>query len=108
MNNMEDMLKLEIYVGESEKHDGKPLWKTLLRRLQEKGIAGASAFRGVAGYGAGGEIHSLEVLRLSEDLPVLVVAVDVEEKIEEVLPDVRDLVKQGLVLTSSVKGIQKG
>ncbi|MBS1263200.1 MAG: hypothetical protein MAG715_00371 [Methanonatronarchaeales archaeon] len=102
------MLRLEVYVGESDRGDGGPLWKTVLRRLQERGVAGASVFRGVAGYGAAGEIHSLDVLRLSEDMPVLVVAVDDREKIESAASEMESLVDEGLVLLQRVRGSQRG
>lgn len=103
---MRRMLRLEVYVGESDRYGGRPLWKALLRRLQEEGVAGASVFRGVAGYGAGGEIHSLDVLRLSEDTPVLVVAVDEPGAVEAVVPEVESMVEQGLVTIEEVRGTQ--
>ncbi len=105
---MRDMVKLEVYVGESERSGGRPLWKEVLKTLQERGVAGASVFRGVAGYGAGGEIHSLDVLRISEDLPVLVVAVDSRGALEAVLPEVEAVVDRGLVATYPVTGSQSG
>jgi len=102
------MLKLEVYVGETDKAKGKPLWKAVLKKLQQEDIAGASTFKGIAGYGAGGEIHFLEVLRLSEDTPVKVVAVDEEKKIRAALPEVESMVQEGLILIQEVDAEQKG
>ena len=89
--------KLIIYIGESDRSGGHPLYDVLLRLLQKKGIAGASAFRGIAGYGSHGVLHTTAILRLSEDLPLRIEAIDLPEKIDAVLPEVLELVPDGLV-----------
>ncbi len=97
-----DFRKLVIYVGESDHRGGKPLYEAILFLLQKKGIAGASAVRGLAGYGGHGVMHTAAILRLSEDLPIRIEAIDARERIESVLPDVLDLVDEGLVEVENV------
>ncbi|HKB72160.1 MAG TPA: DUF190 domain-containing protein [Thermoanaerobaculia bacterium] len=99
----EEFRKLVIYIGESDHRGGKPLYEVLLFLLQKKGIAGASAVRGLAGYGGHGVMHTTAILRLSEDLPIRIEAIDHREKIEAVLPDVLDLVDEGLVEVETVR-----
>jgi PII-like signaling protein len=89
--------KLVIYIGEADHLGGRPLYEVILHRLQEKGIAGGSATRGLAGYGGHGVMHTTAILRLSDDLPIRIEAIDLPEKIEAVLPEVLSLVKEGLV-----------
>ena len=94
--------KLIIYIGESDRSGGHPLSNVLLHLLQKKGIAGASAFRGIAGYGSHGVLHTTAILRLSEDLPLRIEAIDLPEKIDAVLPEVLELVPEGLVEVQDV------
>ena len=89
--------KLIIYIGESDRSGGHPLYDVLLHLLQKKQIAGASAFRGLAGYGSHGVLHTTAILRLSEDLPIRIEAIDLPEKIDAVLPEILELVPDGLV-----------
>ena len=99
---MSQALRLVIYVGEADHHAGRPLYEVLLHTLQRKGIAGASAFRGIAGYGGHGVMHTTAILRLSEDLPLRIEAIDEPARIEAVLPDVLALVGEGLVAVEPV------
>lgn len=101
------MLKLEMYVGESDRHGGNATWKAVLKELQRSGVAGATVTHGKAGYGAGGEIHTADVLRLSEDLPVKIEAVDTPDAVEDALDSVEPMVGQGLITTTEVRGTQK-
>ncbi len=94
--------KLIITIGESDRSGGHPLYDVLLRLLQSRGIAGASAFRGIAGYGSHGVLHTTAILRLSEDLPLRIEAIDLPEKIDAVLPEVLELVREGLVEVQDV------
>ncbi len=82
---------LRIFLGEADRVDGRPLYEVLVRSAKEKGLAGATVLRGVEGYGARSRIHTAKILRLSEDLPVVVEIVDTEERIREFLPLVDDL-----------------
>ena len=94
---------LRIYIGESDKWRGKPLSTALLLRLREEGLAGATVLRAVEGFGANSRIHSAHVLRLSEDLPIVVEVVDRADRIEHVLPIVDEMVGDGLVTVADVE-----
>ncbi len=77
---------LRIFVGESDRFEGRPLYSALVAKARELGLAGATVWRGVEGYGARSRIHTARILRLSEDLPVIVEIVDGEERIRAALP----------------------
>ncbi|HEY6053260.1 MAG TPA: DUF190 domain-containing protein, partial [Gaiellaceae bacterium] len=77
---------LRIFVGESDRHEGKPLYQAIVERVRREGLAGATVIRGVEGFGADSRIHTSRILRLSEDLPVLIEIVDTPEKIDAILP----------------------
>ncbi len=89
--------KLTVYVDESDKFGGKPVYEVLLNIFYKKKIAGVSVFRGVAGYGSDGIFHTSKMLELSTSLPVKIEAVDSEAMITGVLPDVADIVEKGLI-----------
>ena len=89
--------KLCIYVGETDKFGDKPVYEVLLDIFHKKKIAGVSVFKGVAGYGADGVLHTSKILLLSMDMPMKIEAVDSEEMINKVLPDVYQVVEKGLV-----------
>lgn len=99
----ERALILRIYLGENDKHGHEALYKHLVKLLRERGLWGATAFRGVMGFGAKSVLHATSPLRLSQDLPILVEAVDRADRIEAVLPEVTALVQEGLVLTEEVR-----
>lgn len=93
---------MRIFIGESDRvesgrHKGKPLYEGLLLTLRERGFAGATVQRGIAGFGASAKLHTDRVLRLSMDLPVIVEVVETEEKIQELLPELDSLIGGGLV-----------
>lgn len=94
--------KLVIYVGEAERRGGSPLYEVLLHFLQKRGVAGAVAIRGVAGFSRGGPLHTAALLRLAEDLPLRIEAVDSRKKIDALLPDLLDLVDKGLVAVEPI------
>ena len=77
---------LRIFIGESDRCHGRPLYEALVRKARELGLAGATVWRGIEGYGARSRIHTAKILRLSEDLPVLIEIVDSEENIRAALP----------------------
>lgn len=93
---------LRIFIGDSDRYQGRPLYEALLVRAREMGLAGATVIRGVAGFGAHSRIHTAKVLRLSEDLPVVVEIADTEEKIQGFLPVVSQMVQEGLVTLERV------
>lgn len=96
---------LRVFVGESDKYKGKPLYEAIVMLAREKGLAGATVFKGVMGFGANSRIHTSKVLRLSEDLPVVIEIVDKPERIQTILPDLEEMIQEGLVTLEPVKVI---
>ncbi|MCX8083657.1 MAG: DUF190 domain-containing protein [Calditerrivibrio sp.] len=88
---------VRIFVGESDKYDGEPLYKYLVKMARSLGVAGATVFRGIYGYGASSVIHSASVLTLSEDLPIVVEIVDSEENIDRFLNAIDGVIEHGLI-----------
>ncbi len=88
---------MRIFIGESDKYHGKPLYEALLEKFREKGLAGATVIRGVAGFGASSVVHTAKVLRLSLDLPLIIEVVETEEAIQGILPDLDDMIGGGLI-----------
>ena len=91
-------LRLTVFVGESDTWHHKPLYSEIVHRAHAAGLAGASVFRGIEGFGASSLIHTSRLLSLSEDLPVAVVIVDAEERARAFLPQLDELVTEGLVI----------
>jgi uncharacterized protein len=89
--------KLTIYLDETDRHGGRPLYEMLLELLYRNKISGASVFRGVEGYGSDGVFHTAKILELSSSLPVKIEVVDTEAKISAVLPEIAQLVTKGLI-----------
>ena len=77
---------LRIFLGEADRLDGKPLYEVIVAKARERGLAGATVLRGVEGFGARSRIHTAKILRLSEDLPIVVEIVDTEDKIKAFMP----------------------
>ncbi|MEU9481015.1 DUF190 domain-containing protein [Streptomyces sp. NPDC048191] len=90
-------LRLTVYIGEDDTWHHKPLYSEIVHRAHAAGLAGASVFRGIEGFGASSRIHTSRLLSLSEDLPVAVVVVDTEERVRAFLPQLDELVGEGLV-----------
>lgn len=93
---------MRIFIGESDRctegpHRGKPLYDALVAFFRERGFAGATVLRGVAGFGASAKVHTDKILRLSLDLPIVVEVVETEESIQEVLPDLDGMIGGGLI-----------
>jgi uncharacterized protein len=88
---------MRIFIGESDKYRGKPLYQALLEKFRDKGLAGATVLRGVAGYGASSVVHTEKVLRLSLDLPLIIEVVETEAAIQGILPDLDEMIGGGLV-----------
>jgi PII-like signaling protein len=94
---------LRIFIGESDRHEGVPLYEWLVRRARERGLAGATVLRGLAGFGAHSRLHTAKILRLSTDLPIVVEIVDTIAKIEAFLPEVDAAVGEGLATVERVE-----
>ena len=103
MNISDEGQMLRVYVGESDRWQGKPLYEAIVLKAREMGIAGATALRGIMGFGAASRIHTSKILRLSEDLPVVVEIVDSAQKIAQLLPEIESMVQEGLVTLESVR-----
>ena len=96
---------LRVFVGESNRWHGKPLYEAIVARAREAGLAGATVLRGLMGYGAKSRIHTVKVLRLSEDLPIVVEIADRVERIQAFLPLLDEMVEDGMVTLEKVQVI---
>jgi len=88
---------MRVFIGESDKYHGKPLYEALLERFRSRGLAGATVLRGVAGFGASSKLHTDKVLRLSMDLPMIIEVVETDEVSQALLPDLSEMIGGGLI-----------
>jgi len=95
-----------IFVGESDKWHHQPLTTALLERLRREGFAGATVFQGIAGFGARSVLHTTHILRLSEDLPIVIEIVDTQEQIERLLVILDEMVPEGLVTLEKARVVK--
>ncbi len=102
----EDGWLLRIFIGESDRWDGKPLYEAVVLKARELHIAGATVLRGPMGFGAHSRMHTAKILRLSKDLPIVIEIVDAREKIDELLPHIDQMVEEGLVTLEKVRVIK--
>ncbi len=94
---------LRIFIGESDKHAGRPSYQLIVEAARRRGIAGAQVLRGMLGFGAHSRIHTAKILRLSEDLPIVIEIVDTPERIAAFLPELDGLMSNGLVTLEPVR-----
>ena len=94
---------LRIFIGESDRWHGMPLYEAIVRRAREEGLAGATVLRGMEGFGAHSRIHTAKILRLSEDLPIVVEIADRPERIEAFLPLLDEMVQEGMMTLEKVR-----
>lgn len=94
---------LRIFIGESDRHEGQPLFEWIVREARKQGLAGATVLRGLRGFGAHSLVHTTKILRLSSDLPVVIEIVDRAEKIEAFLPLIDDAISEGLATLEKVE-----
>jgi uncharacterized protein len=97
-----DTRLIRIYIGESDTHDGRPLYQAIVETLRRHGLAGATVLRGIEGFGKSSRLHTAHILRLSEDLPIIIEAVDTNDKIEAILPLLDQMIGDGLVTLENV------
>ncbi|MCI1958252.1 MAG: DUF190 domain-containing protein [Clostridia bacterium] len=90
---------LKIYIGESNGHHGEPLYHAVIKKIKELGLAGATTIRGIEGFGANSVMHSVRILKLSEDLPVVIEVVDTEEKIRNLIKVLDETITAGVLMT---------
>jgi len=88
---------LRIFVGEQDKWHGQPLYEAIVHLARKQGLAGATCLKGFLGYGAKSHLHTVKLLRLSEDLPIIIEIVDSAEKIQQFLPQLDTMIRDGLV-----------
>ena len=88
---------LRIFIGEQDKGHSQPLYEAIIHLAKEEGMAGATAIKGFMGFGCKSRMHTTKLLRLSEDLPIIIEIVDSEEKINGFLPHLDEMVKEGLI-----------
>lgn len=93
---------LRIFIGEDDCWEGKPLYQAIVERAREAGLAGATVLRGFMGFGANSRVHTTKILRLSEDLPLVIEIVDSEEKINAILPALDEMVSDGMMTLEKV------
>jgi len=93
---------LRIFIGESDKHDGMPLYEWIVREAKKRGLAGATVLRGIEGFGASSRIHAAKILALSDDLPIIIEIVDELTKIEDFLPTIDEVVHEGMATVEKV------
>jgi hypothetical protein len=94
---------IRIFIGESDRHDGKPLYEAIVQAARKRGMAGATVTKGIMGFGAHSRMHTATILRLSEDLPIIVEIVDRTDRIEAFLPELDAMVGEGLVTVETVR-----
>lgn len=97
---------LRVYLGEGDRFQGQPLYEAIVLKARELHLAGATVLRGPMGFGARSRIHTTKILRLSEDLPILIEIVDTKEKIDAFLPVLDNMMQDGLVTLEKVEIIQ--
>lgn len=103
MNHETDNRLLRIYIGESDTHGGRPLYQAIVEELRKAGLAGATVLRGIEGFGKSSRLHTAHILRLSEDLPIVIECVDTLERIESIFPTLDTMIGDGLVTMERVE-----
>lgn len=96
---------MRIHIGESDKWHGKPLHEVIVEMLRKEGFSGATVLRGVAGFGGSSNYHTDKILRLSQDLPIIVEVVEYTDRIEQILPRLDEMVEGGLITLEKVRVI---
>ncbi|HVI65700.1 MAG TPA: DUF190 domain-containing protein [Bradyrhizobium sp.] len=101
-------LLLRIFIGEDDKFKGSPLYEAIVTKAREMHLAGATVLRGPMGFGASSRLHTTKILRLSEDLPLVIEIVDSEDKIDGFLPVLDGMMSSGLITLEKVQVLQYG
>lgn len=99
----EKAVRLKIYVGESDRYQGKPAYQVVVQLMRERGLWGATVTRGIYGFGKRSRLHTASALRLSEDLPLIIEVVETEEKVRSLVPELSAMVKGGLITIEAVE-----
>ena len=105
MKKESDAILLRIFIGESDKYEGIPLSRYLVEFFKQEGLAAATVLRGISGFGKSSKLHTTSILRLSDDLPIVVEMVDRKENIERIKPKLDNVIEEGLITEEEVKVI---
>jgi PII-like signaling protein len=97
---------LRIFIGETDSYNGKPLYEQIVLKARELNLAGATVVRGIMGFGADSRMHTAKILRLSENLPIIIEIVDTEENLQKLQPFLDETVEEGLITLEKVKVIK--
>jgi PII-like signaling protein len=103
MRKESEAILLRIFIGESDKYEGKLLYKYLIELFRKEGLAGATVLRGITGFGKSSHLHTTSILRLSSDLPIVIEVVDNKENIEKIKPQLGEVIEQGLITEEEIK-----
>lgn len=103
MEQQHDTRLLRIFIGESDVHEGRPLYQAIVEVLRKEGVAGATVLRGIEGFGKSSRLHASHILRLSEDLPIVIECVDTYDVIERILPTLDGMIGDGLVTMERIE-----
>ena len=98
----QDARLLRIFIGESDTHEGRPVYQAIVETLRREGLAGVTVLRGIEGFGKSSRLHTAHILRLSEDLPIVIECVDTADRIEAILPTLDTMIGDGLVTLERV------
>ena len=103
MDDQTDNRLLRIFIGESDRYEGRPLYQAIVEALRKAGLAGATVLRGIEGFGKSSHLHTAHILRLSEDLPIVIECVDTYDRIESIFPTLDAMIGDGLVTMERVE-----
>ena len=103
MNLPSEAELVRIFIGETDKHGHRPLYEVIVEEARKRGMAGATVLRGIMGFGKASRIHTFKILRLSEDLPIVIEIVDAPARIADFLPYLDEVVQEGLVTLEKVR-----
>lgn len=106
MKEQYQALMVQIHFGEADKWEGKPLYEAIVAKCTDLGMAGATVYRGIEGFGASSRIHRASLLKFSSDAPIVLTVIDREEQIERLIPQLDEMVQEGLVVMSRVEAIR--
>jgi len=98
MKKESEAILLRIFIGESDRYEGRPLYKYLVEMFRKEGFSGATVLRGIEGYGKTSKMQTMSILRLSTDLPIIVEVVDLPERIEKIKPKLDTIINRALLI----------
>ncbi len=102
----EEAILLRIFIGETDRHNGRLLYEQIVKEARKLNMAGATVFRGIMGFGANSRIHTSKMLRLSEDVPMVIEIIDKKERIDQLLPFLEEAVQEGLITIEPIKVVK--